>query len=112
MNKVKLYIDNIDDCDEITITMPIHSHQNKEETILKRNYENLANSIIMQALRDIMICPNAILRQDRSSAMRVFEDGTKENIQCQKYTNVDLPWLKNALFNGEIDVHYKRISGR
>ena len=112
MNKVKLYIDNIDDCDEVTITMPIHSHQNKEETILKRNYENLANSIIMQALRDIMICPNAILRQDRSSAIRVFEDGTKENKQCQKYTNVDLQWIKNALCNDRIDIYSKRISGR
>lgn len=98
MNKIKLYICKTeDDISEIIIETPIHAYQNKKERDLQRNYENLANAIIIRALMDIEEVEDNWYRGPGSiPPCSAFEEGTEENKQCQKYTNIDLKWIKHA----------------
>ena len=117
MNKIKLYInESKDEVSEIFIEPPIHINQNAEKIALQRNYENLGNAIILQALRDMEVLRDMEAFGFRYYAIcspyKVFEEGTEINKQCQKYTNIDLQWIKRAFDSGKIDMHKKQISRR
>lgn len=98
MNKIKLYInESEDEVSEIFIESPIHINQNAEKIALQRNYENLGNAIIIRALMDIEEVEDNWYRGPGSiPPCSAFEEGTEENKQCQKYTNIDLKWIKYA----------------
>ena len=63
-----------------------------------KNYENLANEIIIAAVNDIR-CKDSDKDKDRNSAKLLFTKGTKEYKWCNLLTKVNPDYIRNKLIN-------------
>lgn len=62
----------------------------------RKNYENLANAIIIEAIDDIRSLNKV---KDRNTAKLLFTKGTKEYDWCHLLTKVNPDYIRNKLIN-------------